>query len=128
LAKGVRKSVKKQEDDLIKVLIEGIEEKKGHQIVVIDLRGIDGTVWDHFIICHGDSSTQVEAIADSVARIAAKKLNQRVLRNEGMQNLQWVLSDFGDVVVHIFQKKYREFYKLEELWSDGKQEFIEEKN
>jgi ribosome-associated protein len=128
LAKGVRKVVKKPKDDLIEVIIEGIEEKKGHQIVVIDLRGIDGTIWDHFIICHGDSNTQVEAIADSVARLAHKKLDQRVLRTEGTQNLQWVLSDFGNVVVHIFQKKYREFYKLEELWSDGKQEFIEEKN
>lgn len=123
-----KKTVRKKKDDLIQVLIEGIEEKKGHDIVVIDLTSLDGTMWDHFIICHGDSNTQVEAIADSVARFARQRLSQDPLRSEGRENLQWVLSDFGDVAVHIFQKQYRVFYNLEELWSDGKMQMIEEKN
>jgi ribosome-associated protein len=128
LAQRIKKTVKKVKDELIQVLIEGIEEKKGHQIVVIDLSSIDGTLWDYFIICHGDSNTQVEAIADSVNRFAKTKLSQSALHTEGMENLQWVLSDFGDVAVHIFQKKYRDFYNLEGLWSDGKMQMIEEKN
>jgi ribosome-associated protein len=128
LAQRVKKTIKKPMDDLVQVIVEGIEEKKGHQIVVIDLSDINGTLWDHFVICHGDSTTQVQAIADSVARFTKVKLNQNPLRNEGQENLQWVLSDFGTVIVHIFQKKYRDFYKLEELWSDGKLQFIEDKN
>jgi len=106
-------------DDIVQAVIAGIQEKKGKQIVIIDLRKNEGAVCDAFIICHGDSSRQVDAIADSVMRFAWEKLRMHSHHVEGLENLQWVLVDLQGIVVHIFQKKYRDFYQLEELWSDS---------
>jgi ribosome-associated protein len=106
-------------DEIVQTVIAGIQEKKGKQIVVIDLRKNEGTICDAFIICHGDSSRQVDAIADSVLRFAWEKLRMRSHHIEGLENLQWVLVDLEGIVVHIFQKQFREFYQLEELWSDN---------
>ncbi len=115
-----------REKDLIDTIVEGILEKKGKEIVVIDLSAIHYAFCDTFIICHGDSSTQVGAIAKSVEEKMKMTFNIRVSHLEGMQNSQWVLMDFHDIVVHIFQKEYRDHYKLEDLWGDAQQKRIEE--
>jgi len=101
------------------LIIEAILEKKGQDIVSLDLREIQDTVSDYFIIAHGDSSTQVNAIFQSIMD-ASKQAGQRPYHSEGMKNGEWVIVDFVDVVAHIFYREKRDFYMLEELWSDAK--------
>jgi ribosome-associated protein len=114
------------ESDLLSVeqkrelIIEAIREKKGHQIVTIDLSQVENSICDCFIICHGDSNTQVGAITDSIERRLKEENGTRAHHVEGLRNSQWVLMDFFDILVHIFQEEYRSFYRLEELWADGK--------
>ena len=102
------------------MIIEAIREKKGHQIVTIDLSQIENSICDCFIICHGDSNTQVGAITDSIERKLKEETGTRAHHVEGLRNSQWVLMDFFDILVHVFQEEYRSFYMLEELWADGK--------
>lgn len=107
-------------DTLIAEIIKGIEEVKGENITLLDLRKIENTVCDYFIICDGTSNTQVSAIAGSVQKFVGKNLKEKVWHVEGENNAEWVLLDYVDVVVHVFQKKTREFYNLEDLWGDAK--------
>lgn len=100
-------------------VIEAILEKKGQDVVSLDLREIQDTVSDYFIIAHGDSSTQVNAIFQSIMD-AAKQAGHRPYHTEGMKNGEWVIIDFVDVVAHIFYREKRDFYMLEELWNDAK--------
>ncbi len=100
-------------------IIEGIRKVKGKEIVNIDLANLEHRVCSHFVICHGDSNTHVNAIADSVAREVKENDGNHSVHTEGRDNARWVLMDFGSIVVHVFQKEYRDFYRLEELWGDG---------
>lgn len=106
-------------DEKCKLIVEAIEEKKGHQIITLDLSEIEHSICDAFIICHGESTTQVGAIAESI-QMKLKKAGEGAHHVEGLQNSQWVLLDFFNVLVHVFQEEYRSFYRLEELWADGK--------
>ncbi len=101
-------------------IIEAIDDKKGINIVHIDLREIDGAVCDSFIVCSGASTTQVCAIADNVDDHVYKELDEKVWRTEGMDNGIWVVMDLGNVMVHIFEESMRDFYALEKLWGDAK--------
>ena len=105
---------------LADIVIKGILEKKGKNIVSLDLSKLPNAVSNFFIICHGDSKTQVEAIAGSVEDEARNTLQMKPWHKEGSENAEWILIDFADVVVHIFQKESRMFYKLEDLWADAK--------
>jgi len=102
------------------LIIEAIKEKKGHQIVSIDLSEVENSICECFIICHGESVTQVGAISDSIERKMKEEAHTRPHHVEGLRNSQWVLLDFFDILVHVFQEEYRSFYRLEELWADGK--------
>jgi len=104
---------------LTKEVIEGILDKKGQSITKLDLRHLDEAVCDYFIICQGSSTTQVKSIADNVMYHVKKELEDFPLSFEGMKNSEWVLIDFVSVVVHVFLKDKREFYQLEDLWSDA---------
>ncbi len=104
---------------LVEAIIEGIQEVKGKDIVHLDLRQVLNTVSDHFIICHGDSATQVEAIARSVVEFTQKRANEKPWHTEGERNAEWVLMDYVDVVVHIFHRDKRSYYALEDLWGDA---------
>jgi len=112
-----------QKSDLI---IEAIREKKGKQLVSIDLSKVEYSICDRFIICHGESSTQVGAITESIEDKLKKIAGIRAHHIEGLRNSQWVLLDFFDILVHVFQEQYRSFYNLEELWADGKVMRLEE--
>lgn len=101
-------------------IIEGIKEKKGKEIVCIDLSALENSICRYFVICHGDSNTQVSAIAQWVEKVMEEKFNEKVWHKQGLTNAHWVLLDYVDVVVHIFQKEFRDFYNLEGLWADGK--------
>lgn len=107
-------------DQLIATIIQGIEEVKGEDIQLLDLREIDNTVCDYFIVCSGTSNTQVNAISGSVQKIVSKELKDKPWHIEGQSNAEWVLMDYVNVVVHIFQKQFREYYDIESLWGDAK--------
>jgi ribosome-associated protein len=102
------------------LIMEAIQEKKGHQIVSIDLSEVENSICECFIICHGESNTQVSAIVDSIEKKLKEESGIRAHHVEGLKNSQWVLMDFFDILVHVFQEEYRSFYRLEELWADGK--------
>lgn len=105
---------------LIRYIVEGIQEVKGHEIVDIDLTSIKNSICDNFIICHGTSKRQVDAIADSVEKLVREKTKEKPWHKEGFQNAEWILLDYVDVVVHIFNEQNRKFYNLEGLWADAK--------
>ena len=107
-------------DQLIAQIIKGIEEVKGNNIEILDLRAIDNTVCDYFVICNGTSNTQVNAIVNSIQKIVSKALKDKPWHVEGSDNAEWVLMDYVSVVVHVFQKHIREYYDIESLWGDAK--------
>ena len=114
----IKKSV--NTDDLISVIIKGIDDVKGDDIQLLDLRGIENTVCDYFIICSGHSNTQVNAITGSVQKLVSKELKDKPWHVEGQNNSEWILMDYVNVVVHVFQNHVREFYDIESLWGDAK--------
>ena len=109
-----------QRDTLVQTIIDGIQEKKGGRIVVADLQGIEGSICHHFIICEGNSPTQVEAIAESIGDMVRERLGEKPAHVVGLRNAQWVAMDFTDVLVHIFLPEVRAYYDLEHLWADAK--------
>ena len=107
-------------DDLIACIIKGIDEVKGEDIQLLDLRDIENTVCDYFIICTGNSNTQVNAISGSIQKMVSKELKDKPWHIEGQTNAEWILMDYVNVAVHVFQKHIREFYDIESLWGDAK--------
>lgn len=107
-------------DLLITSIISGIEDVKGKEISILDLREIENTVCDYFVICEGTSNTQVNAIVNSVQKKVSKTLQDKPWHIEGEDNAEWVLMDYVNVVVHVFQKHIREYYDIESLWGDAK--------
>lgn len=107
-------------EQLSKIIIEGMEEKKASDIVLMDLREVKGSVSDFFILCSGNSDTQIQAIAESIEDEVRKNSEERPWRKEGLTNKEWILLDYVSVVAHVFRKDKREFYALEDLWGDAK--------
>ena len=105
--------------ELVETIKEAIQEKKGSNIVVADLTKIEGTICQYFMICTGNSPTQVEAIAESVGDVVREKLGEKPAHVVGLENAQWVAMDYTDVLVHIFLPDVREYYDLEHLWEDA---------
>lgn len=105
---------------LCDAIVKGIEELKGEGITVLDLREIPSAVCDFFVICHANSDTQIKSIANSVVKETRNNISERPWHTEGLDNCEWVLLDYSNVVVHIFIKDKREFYSLEDLWGDAK--------
>jgi ribosome-associated protein len=118
---------KKQEnsESLSKVIVEGMLEKKATDVLVMDLRGINGAFADFFILCNGNSDTQVDAISDSIEEYVEKNAAEQVWHKEGHKNKEWILLDFVDVVANVFKKETRTFYNLEQLWGDAKLNYID---
>ena len=112
--------IKVNNDVLITLIIKGLEDVKGEDIQLFDLREIENTVTDYFIICTGNSNTQVNALSQSIQKLVSKELKDKPWHIEGEANAEWILMDYVNVVVHIFQKKTREFYDIEGLWGDAK--------
>lgn len=104
---------------LLKWAVEGVKEKKADGVVSLDLTSIKEAMSDYFVICQANSATQVKAIADSVEEVLFNSLQENPLRKEGMQYGEWVLLDYGEVVIHIFKPEKRNFYALEELWKNA---------
>lgn len=108
-----------KKSDIVKVIADAMLEKKGQEVVSLDLTSIGTAISDHFVVCHADSTTNVCAIADNVEERVAEKCKRKVLRSQGKENAFWVILDYGEVVVHVFQTVYRSFYRLEDLWADA---------
>ena len=105
----------------LRVIADAILDKKGENVVSIDLRPIGTAITDYFVICEGSSTTNVAAITDNIVKEAREQLGLKPSRMQGMENNFWVILDYGNIVVHIFQKEYRVFYLLEDLWADAPQ-------
>lgn len=120
-----RKRKAPEETQLAEIIAKGMIEKKAKNIVSIDFSNITNAMFSKFIICHGTSRTQVEAIAESIEEEVRKKTGQKPLYREGFQNAEWILLDYFDVVAHVFQEKYRDFYQLESLWADAEIKHID---
>ena len=116
---------KASSDELITLILQAIEEVKGIDINLLDLREIENTVCNYFIICNGTSNTHVNAIVNSIQKTVSKGIKDKPWHVEGSENAQWVLMDYVDVVVHVFQKQIREFYDIEGLWGDAKISVVE---
>ena len=110
---------KKESTGLLDVIVEAMLEKKAQNIISLDLSLLDNSVCKYFVICNADSTTQVSAIAENVEDKSREELGERVWRKDGLDNSLWVILDYGDIVVHIFQTECRNFYRLEDLWADA---------
>jgi len=118
---------------LLKAIVDGAKNKKGEKIISLDFSKIENSVCKYFIICHADSNIQVNAIAASIENNVRIELKEKVWQKGGYENSFWIILDYVNIVVHIFQKEYREFYKLESLWADAIQvkydkDFVPSKN
>ncbi|MBT6699055.1 MAG: ribosome silencing factor [Flavobacteriales bacterium] len=112
-------------DILLETIIEGIHEVKGIDTSILDLKKVETAVCKYFVICSGTSNTHVSSIADSVKKIVSKKIQEKPWHIEGLNTSEWVLIDYSDIVVHVFQEETREFYRLEDLWGDAEIRTIE---
>ena len=121
-----KKTVGRKSHTLVKAVIEAIKEHKGKEVVSLDLRGIEAAVCDYFVVCHGTSNTHISSLAENVRKDVSKKMKEKPWHVEGESNKEWVLLDYFDVVVHIFNKEKRDFYKLENLWADANIQHIEQ--
>jgi ribosome-associated protein len=115
----VKNKAKSESAYISELAIHGIQEKKGNDIVRLDLRNIFSSVTDYFVVCHADSSTQVKAIAGSVEEEIFKATGQEPWRKEGLEYAEWILLDYIDVVIHVFRTDKREYYGVEDLWGDA---------
>jgi ribosome-associated protein len=115
----VKNKIALQSTHLSNVIVHGIQEKKGTEIVRLDLKNIHSSVADYFVICHAESSTQVKAIANSVEEEVFKATGQEPIRKEGLQHAEWIILDYIDVLVHVFKTDKRAFYGIEDLWGDA---------
>ena len=108
-----------QTTSLVETITKGIQEKKGQRIVVADLSSIEGAICRYFVICQGNSPSQVEAITESIGDFARKEMGEKPSTVAGLENAQWVAMDYGDVLVHVFLPDVRAYYDLEHLWDDA---------
>jgi ribosome-associated protein len=115
--KGKEKNIKS--DQLLQFIIEGIQDKKGEKIVSMKMAKIKNAICSYFVVCQGNSRTQVEAIASGVQEYVKQKSGEKPWHAEGYDNAEWILIDYADIVLHVFQPHIREHYKLEDLWSDA---------
>ncbi len=111
---------------LSKIAIEAIKSKKGKQITLIDFEGVEGSLFDYYVVCTANVPSHVDALADEIEKQIWETLSIKPRRVEGLQNCQWVLLDYFDVVVHVFLPETREFYNMEAMWKDVKQEHYED--
>ena len=112
-------------EELSNLVVKGMEDRKAEEIVLMDLRDVKGAVTDYFVLCSGNSDTQIESIAESIEKEVNEATSENPWRKEGLTNKEWILIDYVNVVAHIFKKDKRQFYGLEDLWGDAKVIHIE---
>jgi ribosome-associated protein len=117
---------RKSEDtnNLLPHIIKGIQDRKGKDIGIMDLREISNAMWDYFVICSGTSDTNIQAIKDNVEKVVWEEMKEKAAHIEGYSEAKWVLMDYFDILVHVFNAESRTFYDLENLWADAKSEHL----
>ncbi len=110
---------------ITEIAVKGVQEKKGRDIIIIDLQETHGTLFDYFLVCTGNSPNQVDAIVESIEKEIKEATGLKPKRVEGLQNSLWVLMDYFDVIIHVMLEEARDFYRIEEMWSDAPQRHIE---
>jgi len=115
----------KEVSSLLDAIVDGMQEKKAHNITVVNLTEIENRAFDYFVICDAESRTQVEAIAGSVEETVEKKTGEKPYHAEGFQNAEWILIDYINIVAHVFQKETRDYYNIENLWADAEFKLID---
>lgn len=113
-----------EKNALLQSIIEGIQEKKGKNISTIHLQGMPGVVCDYFVICEGNTPTQISALADSIEEIVKKNTKENPIRVHGQQRAEWIAMDYGNIIIHIFLPELRNFYNIDNLWEDAWSERI----
>lgn len=103
----------------LRVIADAILDKKGQNVISLDLRPVGSAIADYFVICNADSTTNISAIADNIMKETREKLGLKPLRTQGLENNFWIILDYGNIVIHLFLTEYREFYRLEDLWADA---------
>ena len=116
--------LKQDTENKLNEIIEAITDKKGHKITLLDMSEIDTAPANNFVICQGKSTSQVSSVADSIRERLQKNLNVKPFNYDGYKNSQWIIIDYGDIMVHVFLPEQREFYNLEDLWSDAQTTII----
>ena len=111
----------------LRVIADAILDKKGQNVVSLDLRPVGSSIADFFVICDGGSTTNVGAIADNIMKMVREELGMKPLRTQGLENDFWIILDYGHIVVHVFLTQYREFYRLEDLWADAPKKVYKER-
>ncbi len=114
----------KENKQLLDSIISGIQEKKGKNITTIDLKGIPGVICDYFVICEGNTPTQVAAVSESIEHIVKTDLQESPIRVQGQQLAEWIGIDYGDIIVHVFIPELRAYYNIDNMWADAKTEKI----
>lgn len=108
-----------EDKEIVEKIVEGIQEKKGKKIVIVNLNKLSDAPCSYFVICEGDSGTHVNSVAFSIKDWANEKLHVKPYASDGFENSQWIAMDYEAIIVHVFQREYREFYDLEHLWQDA---------
>ena len=108
-----------ESEKLLNVISKGIQEVKGNDITILNLSKIETSICKYFVICSGTSNTHVLSISDSIRKFVSKEIKENPWSAEGKETCEWVLLDYIDIVIHIFQESTRDFYKLEDLWADA---------
>lgn len=121
-----KNSTKEQTTSLLDAVVAGMQDKKAKNITIINLAGLENRVCDYFVICDADSTTHVNAIADSLEEMVLKKTGEKPYHAEGYQNAEWILIDYVNIVAHVFMRETREFYNIEGLWADGDITYIKD--
>lgn len=121
-----KKKEARQSDELAKEIISGMQDKKGQKIALIDLRNISNSISDYFVVCHGSSTTNVDAIAHSVEEKTREHLGEKPKHREGRREAEWIVLDYFDVVAHIFLEEKRTHFNIEDLWADAEVDYISE--
>ncbi len=111
----------------LRVIADAIQDKKGQNVISLDLRPVGSSIADYFMVCNCDSTTNVAAVADNIIKKAREELGMKPLRTQGFENNFWIIIDFGNIVVHVFLTPYREFYRLEDLWADAPKKVYKER-
>lgn len=113
-------SKKVETETLLNIIIDSISNTKGEDIQILDLRDIENALCEYFVICTGNSNVHVSSIAGAIERKVKTEAHERPFNVEGIENAQWVLLDYSNILIHVFQKDYREYYDIESLWGDAK--------
>lgn len=121
----VRKKADKSSQMLTDIAIKGIQNKKGKDITIISLKEMEGSLFDYYIVCTGNSPSHIDSITDAIEMEIKQAVGLSPKRIEGLQNCKWVLLDYFDVIIHVMLEETRDFYKIEQMWKDAPQTYLE---